>query len=80
MTLRYYPETDSLYIELRPEPGVETVEIAEGLLADLDASGRVVGFDVDHASSDLDLARRGIVDHLPSTPEPPEETDAPEKA
>jgi uncharacterized protein YuzE len=31
MKLHYYPETDSLYIELRSEPGAETREIAEGL-------------------------------------------------
>lgn len=56
MKLHYYPETDSLYIELRAEPGVETREIATGLNADLDADGGVVGFDIDHASSKLDLA------------------------
>ena len=35
MKLHYYPETDSLYIELRAEPGVDTREIAEGLIVDL---------------------------------------------
>lgn len=55
MTLHYYPETDSLYIELKAGPGVETREIAEGLNADLDADGAVVGLDIDHASTTLDL-------------------------
>lgn len=55
MKLHYYPETDSLYIELRDEPGTETREIAEGLNVDLDDEGRVVGFDIDHASKRLDL-------------------------
>lgn len=55
MTLHYYPETDSLYIELKAGPGVETREIAEGLDADLDAEGAVVGLDIDHASTTLDL-------------------------
>ncbi len=54
MKLHYYPETDSLYIELKSEPGVETREVAEGLNVDLDARGEVVGFDIDHASR-LDL-------------------------
>ena len=35
MKLHYYPETDSLYIELKSAPGGETREIAEGLLVDL---------------------------------------------
>ncbi|HME24193.1 MAG TPA: DUF2283 domain-containing protein [Acetobacteraceae bacterium] len=55
MKLHYYPETDSLYIELKPEPGVETREIVSGLNVDLDASGAVVGLDIDHASRTLDL-------------------------
>ena len=54
MKLHYYPETDSLYIELKSGPGVETREVADGLNVDLDADGVVVGFDVDHASR-LDL-------------------------
>ena len=31
MKLHYYPETDSLYIELAARPGVEAREIADGL-------------------------------------------------
>jgi uncharacterized protein YuzE len=56
MKLHYYPETDSLYIELKSEPGAETREIADGLNVDLDADGTVVGFDIDHASRHLDLS------------------------
>lgn len=54
MKLHYYPETDSLYIELKSGPGVETREVVEGLNVDLDAEGAVIGFDVDRASR-LDL-------------------------
>ncbi|MFZ1413282.1 MAG: DUF2283 domain-containing protein [Defluviicoccus sp.] len=55
MKLHYDPETDSLYIELRPGPGSETKEIADGVNVDLDREGRVVGIDIDHASLQLDL-------------------------
>lgn len=55
MKLHYYPETDSLYIELRTEPGTETREVAAGLNVDLNAAGEVVGFDIDAASRNLDL-------------------------
>jgi hypothetical protein len=41
--LHYYPETDSLYIELKSGPGTETREIAEGLAVDLDEHGDAVG-------------------------------------
>ena len=55
MKLHYYPETDSLYVEFKDGPGVETREVSDGLNADLDAAGDVVGFDIDHASQCLDL-------------------------
>ena len=57
MKLHYYPETDSLYIELKSVPGTQTREIVEGLLVDLDANGEVVGFDIDRASDKLDLSK-----------------------
>jgi uncharacterized protein YuzE len=56
MRLHYYPETDSLYIELNARPSADSREIADGLVADLDADGNVVGIDIDQASKKLDLA------------------------
>ncbi|MCE2391747.1 MAG: DUF2283 domain-containing protein [Proteobacteria bacterium] len=56
MKLHYYPETDSLYIELRAKPGAETREVSDGLNVDLDAAGDVVGLDIDQASQRLDLS------------------------
>ena len=55
MKLHYYPETDSLYVELKAGPGAETREVSDGLNVDLDADGEVVGFDLDHASRRFDL-------------------------
>ena len=55
MKLHYYPDTDSLYVELKAGPGAETREVGEGLNVDLDANGDVVGFDIDRASKRLDL-------------------------
>jgi len=56
MKLHYYSETDSLYIELKPTPGTQTREVADGLVVDLDAAGQVVGFDIDRASQRFDLS------------------------
>lgn len=55
MKLHYYPETDSLYIELKSSPGADVREIADGLNVDLDEAGNVVGFDIDRASVRFDL-------------------------
>ena len=58
MKLHYYPETDSLYIELSSAPGAEIREIVDGLVVDLDADGNV-GFDIDNASGEArPVARR----------------------
>lgn len=55
MKLHYYPETDSLYIELKDAPAAETREISDGLNVDFDRDGNVVGLDIDGASGKLDL-------------------------
>jgi uncharacterized protein YuzE len=56
MKLHNYPETDSLSIELKNEPGVATREIVAGLV-DLAANGDVVGLDIDHAARKRDLSK-----------------------
>lgn len=56
MKLHYYPDTDSLYVELKPGPGSETLEVSNGLNVDLDSTGDVVGFDIDRASTRFDLS------------------------
>lgn len=56
MKLGYHPDTDSLYIELSPTPSAESDEVAEGVVLDFDASGRLVGIDIDNASHKLDVA------------------------
>lgn len=62
MKLHYYPETDSLYIELKSGPGAETREVAKGVNVDLDADGNIVGLDIDQASRKLDLSTLEAVD------------------
>lgn len=55
MKLHYYPETDSLYIDLNSRPSADSREITDGLVIDFDAQGDIVGIDIDHASQKLDL-------------------------
>lgn len=67
MKLHYYPETDSLYIELKDVAGVDTREIVEGLVVDFDSNGDVVGLDIDHASRKLDLTKVETIALPPAT-------------
>jgi uncharacterized protein YuzE len=57
MKFHYYPETDSLYIELRAEPSVDSQEVSPGIVLDFDSGGRLVGIDVDQAAKNVDLTR-----------------------
>lgn len=55
MKLRYFPDTDSLHIDLNARPGADSREIAAGLVVNFDADGLVVGIDIQDASRNLDL-------------------------
>jgi uncharacterized protein YuzE len=55
MKLNYYPETDSLYIDLSEKTSVESREISEGVNLDYDADGALVGIDIDNASTKVQL-------------------------
>jgi uncharacterized protein YuzE len=57
LKLHYYPETDSPYIDLNERPGAESVEVADGVIADFDSEGNIVGIDIEHASEKLDLSK-----------------------
>ena len=57
MKLNYYPDTDSLYIDLAEHPSVESREISEGIVLDYDAEGNLVGIDIDNASRKVQLQR-----------------------
>ena len=57
MKLQYYPETDSLYIDLSEKVSAESREAAPGVVLDFDAGGHLVGIDIDHASQIVDLSR-----------------------
>jgi len=56
MKLNYDRETDSLYIDLNARPSVDSREVQDGVVIDLDDEGRIVGIDIQHASQILDLA------------------------
>jgi len=55
MKLKYYADTDSLYIDLAEKPSVESREVSEGIVLDYDAQGNLVGIDIDNASKKVQL-------------------------
>jgi uncharacterized protein YuzE len=66
MKLNYYPETDSLYIDLADRPSTEAREVSEGVVLDYDANGNLVGIDIDNASKKLDF-KELILSRMPAS-------------
>jgi uncharacterized protein YuzE len=64
VTLNYYPDTDSLYINLSVRPSADSREVSEGVVLDYDIEGNLVGIDIDNASRKLDLSEV-VANHLP---------------
>jgi uncharacterized protein YuzE len=55
MKIDYFPATDTLYIALAEKPSVESEEITEGVVMDFDAAHRLVGIEIEGASTKVEL-------------------------
>jgi len=53
--IRYFRDTDTLYIELRQAPVAETRDLDENTQVDVDERGQVCAITVEHASERADL-------------------------
>lgn len=49
MKIRYFADTDTLYIQLNDKEIVDTQEINENAIFDLDADGNLVALTLEHA-------------------------------
>lgn len=61
MRITYDPEGDALYIELRRVRAHDSVDIEEGVTADLDENGHIIGLEVLDASERLTPDELGAV-------------------
>lgn len=55
MKIEYFPDTDSMYIDLSEQSSVDSVEVSEGVVIDYDSAGNIVGIDIDQAKKKLNL-------------------------
>ena len=60
MKISYDKATDSLYIHLADRASVDSDEVKDGVVLDFDASGALVGIDVQHASERADIHNLSI--------------------
>ena len=55
MKVTHDPETDTMYIEFEERPSLESFELYDGIVVDLDADEHVVGIEIEWASKKLDV-------------------------
>lgn len=55
MKIKYFQDTDTLYIEFKPTVVSESRDLDENTLLDLDAEGNVCGITVEHARDRTDI-------------------------
>ncbi|MFQ5949899.1 MAG: DUF2283 domain-containing protein [Nitrospiria bacterium] len=55
MKIKYFEDTDTLYIELRLAEVAETKDLDENTLLDLDRDGKICGITIEHAQDRAQL-------------------------
>jgi len=55
MKVSYFQDTDTLYIEFRKASVVETKDLDENTIMDLDKSGNIISITLEHASKRTDV-------------------------
>lgn len=57
MKIRYFQDTDTLYIEFKAVEVSETKDLDEDTLLDIDHDGNICGITIEHASKRADIPR-----------------------
>jgi len=55
MKVKYFRDTDTLYIEFRAAQVAETRDLDENTLLDIDQNGKICGLTLEHASELADV-------------------------
>ena len=55
MNIAYFKDMDSLYIEISPENPAQAWEAHEGIVLNMSEDGRVVGIEIEQASTRVDM-------------------------
>lgn len=57
MNIKYFQDTDTLYIEFKAAEVAESKDLDEGTVLDLDQAGNICAITVEHASQRADIPR-----------------------
>jgi uncharacterized protein YuzE len=56
MKVRYFPDTDTAYVEFSDRVIAETKEINENIYLELDDQGNLVGMTIEHAGAQANIS------------------------
>ncbi len=57
MKIKYFQDTDTLYIEFRAAEVAETKDLDENTFLDPDRNGNICGITIEHASEQADIPK-----------------------
>ena len=57
MKIKYFPQTDSLYIEFKAAAISETQDLDENTILDLDRQGNICGITIEHAKDRAEIPK-----------------------
>ena len=66
MKIKYFQDTDTLYIEFRPAQVAETKDLDENTLIDVDRDGSICGITIEHASERAEIPKFSYEQITPS--------------
>jgi uncharacterized protein YuzE len=55
MQVKYFEDTDTAFIQMVDRPVVETLEVGENILIDVDDKGNLVSMTIEHAKENAGL-------------------------
>ena len=67
MKIKYFQDTDTLYIEFRPAQVAETKDLDENTLIDVDRDGNICGMTIEHASERAEIPKFSYEQISPSS-------------
>ncbi len=56
MKIKYFADTDTLYVQFNDKEVIETKDLDQNTLVDIDKSGNLVGMTIEHASQSATLS------------------------
>lgn len=70
MRIKYFPDTDTLYIALTDREIAETIDFNADTLLDVDEEGNVVALTLEHARDKVDLTDISFQQIAAAVPQP----------